>query len=404
MHDQPTNSVDSADDGYDPMLLGLRRERALGALLPMFFVSGATALVYQTVWARQLQLLFGTSHFAISAVLTSFMLGLAIGGFVMARWADRLHRPLAVYGWLEGLIGVYALAFPTIVGVLQPLYLSAARAWELGPLAFATIQLVLLGASLLIPTAAMGATLPLLARFATERLGAAGDRIGTLYSVNTAGAVFGTWAAGFVLLPGAGLWSTTVVVGAANLALAVVALLVDRWVAVGGRAPVSVEAEDMEFPAVMGPVVAVAFFAGLASLIYEVAWTRLLVLLLGASVYAFSLMLLAFLSGIALGGKIGGGLADRALARGGVQGVLRLLAMVEVAVAALSYALMYLFQELPFWYVWIFDFTGAESEPFWMWGTSLLLAVLVMTPPAVLMGIAFPVAVRAVVGLSLIHI
>ena len=112
MHDQPTNSVDSADDGYDPMLLGLRRERALGALLPMFFVSGATALVYQTVWARQLQLLFGTSHFAISAVLTSFMLGLAIGGFVMARWADRLHRPLAVYGWLEGLIGVYALAFP----------------------------------------------------------------------------------------------------------------------------------------------------------------------------------------------------------------------------------------------------------------------------------------------------
>ncbi|MCO4743737.1 MAG: fused MFS/spermidine synthase [Proteobacteria bacterium] len=376
----------------------MRRARALSALLPMFFVSGATALVYQTVWARQLQLVFGTSHFAISAVLSAFMLGLAVGGFAMARMADRIRRPLAAYGWLEALIGVYALIFPTIVGLLQPVYLGAWRAFDLTPWSFALLQLVLLGAGLIIPTAAMGATLPLLARFATDRLGAAGDRVGTLYSVNTAGAVFGTWAAGFVLLPSLGLWVTTLIVAGANLLLGVIALAVDRWATGAEHATIEEDVSGGGFVPRLVPVMGVAFLAGVASLIYEVAWTRLLVLLLGASVYAFSLMLLAFLAGIAIGGKIGGGMADRALAKGGPTGVLRLLAAVEVGVAAASYALMYVFQELPFWYVWIFDWTGAESDPFWMWVTSLLLAVLVMTPPAILMGIAFPVAVRAVIG------
>lgn len=393
------NSSDSTTDApADDFLLALRRERALSALLPMFFVSGATALVYQTVWARQLQLVFGTSHFAISAVLTAFMLGLAVGGFAMARVADRVARPLTAYGWLEGLIGVYALAFPWLVRALEPVYLGAWRVLELGPLPFAILQLVLLSLALLVPTAAMGATLPLLARFATDRLGAAGDRVGTLYSVNTFGAVFGTWFAGFVLLPSIGLWYTTVFVAACNLLLFVLALATDRWAAGAAEAGVVDDVSAHEVAPYLGPAVAVAFFAGLASLIYEVAWTRLLVLLLGASVYAFSLMLLAFLVGIAIGGKIGGGLADRALASGGATGVLRLLAVVEVGVAATSYLLMYLFQELPFWYVWLFDWTGAETEPVWMWVTSLLLAGLVMTPPAVLMGIAFPVAVRVAIG------
>lgn len=386
------------EDLADDFLRSMRKERALTLLLPMFFVSGATALVYQTVWARQLQLVFGTSHFAISAVLTAFMLGLAVGGFAMSRYADRMARPLAAYGWLEGFIGAYALIFPFIVGMLEPVYLGAYRALELPPLPFALIQLVLLSLALLLPTAAMGATLPLLARFATDRLGAAGDRVGTLYSVNTFGAVFGTWFAGFVLLPGIGLWQTTVFVAVCNLVLCGLALAADRWASGAEEAQVKADVHAEVLAPYLRPVIAVAFFAGLASLIYEVAWTRLLVLLLGASVYAFSLMLLAFLVGIAVGGKIGGGLADRALARNGSTGVLRLLAGVEVGVAATSYLLMYLFQELPFWYVWLFDLTGAETDPFWMWVTSLLLAGLVMTPPAVLMGIAFPVAVRAAIG------
>src|SRR5690606_1990694 len=115
------------------------------------------------------------------------------GAFIMARYADRLAHPLAIYGLLEIGIGLYALIFPTLVSVLEPAYLSLWRAMEPEPLTFGLIQFALVAIALLLPTAAMGATLPLLARFATRRLEVAGNRIGTLYAVNTLGAVAGTW-------------------------------------------------------------------------------------------------------------------------------------------------------------------------------------------------------------------
>ena len=203
----------------DEIAIKLRHERAVTALLPLFFVSGGTALVYQSLWVRELQLVFGTSTFAISTVLASFMAGLAAGGFVLGRYADRLPRPLAVYGVLEIVIGAYALLFPWIVAALTPVYQAAYRALDPGPLLFGLIQFGLVGVALLLPTAMMGGTLPLLARFATQRLGAAGDRVGTLYAVNTLGAVVGTWLCGFVLLPSLGRMTTTLVVAGANIAL-----------------------------------------------------------------------------------------------------------------------------------------------------------------------------------------
>lgn len=384
----------------DDLAARLRRERAVAALLPLFFASGATALVYQTLWNRELHLVFGTSSFAIATVLAAFMAGMAAGGFVMARFADRLPRPLFAYGVLEVGIGVYALVFPWLVAAVTPVYLQVWRALEPGPVLFGLIQFSLVGVTLLLPTAAMGATLPILARFATERLGAAGDRVGTLYAVNTAGAVFGTWLGGFVLLPAWGLSWTTALAAGANLALGAGAIALDRW----ARADQLDVTNDLR-PEQLGglhpqliPVALAMGLAGFASLVYEVAWTRLMGLMVGASVYAFSTMLLAFLTGIALGGKLGGPLADRLFARHGQSGVLRALAAIEVGVALTSYGLMYIYPELPFWYVWLFDRLDAARDPTGMWIVSTVMSALVMTPPAVLMGAAFPVAVRIVVG------
>lgn len=384
----------------DTFAQNLRRERAITALLPLFFVSGATALVYQTLWVRELQLVFGTSTFAISTVLAAFMAGLAAGGFALGRVADRIARPLATYGVLEIVIGLYALVFPSIVGVLTPVYLSVYRALEPGPVLYGLVQFALVGVALLLPTAMMGGTLPLLARFATQRLGAAGDRIGTLYAVNTAGAVVGTWLCGFILLPWLGRFDTTLLAAGANLALGVGAVALDLWARGSGGDAAPAAENDLErpVPPAMLPVTLAIGAAGFASLVYEVAWTRVLGLMLGGSTYTFSVMLLAFLVGIAIGGKLGGPVADRALARGGLPKVLQAFAMVEVGIAVLSYALMYLYPELPFWYVWLFDWVDATEHPIGMWVISLVLSGLVMTPPAVLMGVHFPLAVRAVVG------
>jgi spermidine synthase len=379
----------------------IRRERAIQALLPLFFLSGATALAYQTVWVRELQLVFGTSTFAISTVLASFMGGLAIGGFLMARIADKVARPLAAYGAFEIGIGLYAVVFPIIVGVVTPAYLGVWRALEPGPVLFGLVQFAFVGSTLLLPTAAMGATLPLLARFATLRLGAAGERVGTLYAVNTAGAVAGTILCGFVLLPTLGREQTTWLAASANLALGFGAIALDRWAHSTEHTPVVDDVDERPDAAALATlrvVVASIALAGFSALIYEVAWTRVLGLMLGGSTYTFSVMLVAFLTGIALGGRLGGPLADRWLASGGVRRVLLWFAAIEVAIAVVSYLLMYVYPELPFVYVWLFDAFDTIQRPRATFAVSLAVAALVMTPPAVLMGMHFPVAVRAVVG------
>ncbi len=369
------------------------------ALLALFFLSGATSLVYQTVWARELHLVLGTSSFAISTVLSAFMGGLGIGGALAARSADRVARPLQVYGLLEAGIGVYALGFPWLVaGLAEPAYLAIHRAFEPGPVLFGAIQAALVGVLLLPPTAAMGATLPLLARIATDGLARVGDRIGLLYGVNTAGAVAGTGLAGLALLPLVGLGWTTWITAAGNLLLGAAALALDRRLA-----PPRV-ADDLDRDLVGGAIrperaaLWVIGLGGAASLACEVAWARLVGLVLGGTTYAFTAMLLAVLLGIAIGGRLGGPLADVALRRGGTAGVLGALAAVELAIAATTWGLTFLWPEVPYWFVWLFDALDGgvwAGAPF---SAALLLCVLVLLPPAALMGAAFPLAVRAAAG------
>lgn len=385
---------DGASGGY-----GLRHEWALAWLLPLFFVSGATALTYQTLWVGALTLVFGTSTFAISTVLASFMGGLGIGGIVGGRYADRVERPLRIYGLLEIGIGAFALVFPLLLRAVTPAYLAVWRQLDPGPISYGLIQFVFVGVVLVLPTAMMGSTLPLLARFASRRLRAVGDDVGTLYAVNTAGAVLGTAVCGFLLLPHVGRFDTTLIAAAANLALGIGAVLLD---ARADRTPVVVDDEDAKTAAPVAAalpwVTAAIALAGFSALVYEVAWTRVLALMLGPSTYTFSVMLLAFLLGIAFGGKLGGPLADGLMRRGGVHSVLIGFAVIEVGIAVLSYGMMYLYPELPFWYVRVFDRLDGIANPTAVWAVSLVIAGLIMTPPAVLMGMHFPVAVRAAVG------
>ena len=383
----------------DEMIAAFRRESAVRMLIPLFFLSGATALVYQTIWGRTLHLVFGTSQFAIATVLSAFMAGLAMGGFWMARHADDIRRPLRAYGLLELFIGGYSLAFPFLLKLVTPLYLGFHHALNPSPLVYGVFQFFLVGLLLLAPTTCMGATLPLLARFVTTRLGSAGDRVGMLYGVNTFGAVVGIGIAGFWMLPALGLSLTTIVAASANGLLGAAAIALSRSHG-EGKEDVVVQ-QDVEAPSVpwtfaRRAVLVCAALAGFSGLVYEVAWFRLMTLILGASTYAFSTMLLAFLIGIALGGSVGGRPADWAMKRFGPSGPLRGLMLLQVGVASVSYAMMYAYQELPFLYVTLFDMTEAAVGTFF--SIKIALAALIMTPPALLMGATFPFLVRAAIG------
>ena len=367
------------------------------ALIPIVLGSGATSLVYEILWVRQLHLVFGVSQLAVCTVLATFMGGLALGGFAASRWGGRAGRPLLVYALLEMLIGTCAVAFPYVFELTIPVYLSFWRHFEPAPLVFGVFQLLLLSALLLPPTVCMGATLPLLARFVTRRHSESGFEVGILYGVNTLGAVLGTIAAGFVLLPRLGLSATTHWTAAVNGSLAMCALLLS--LASERNMPrTSALAHDSEPHADWSSrlLLLVAAIAGFSALMYEVAWFRLMVLVLGGSTYAFSTMLVAFLLGIGAGGWFGGIGTAWSLRRGGRASVLRHLAFIEISVAVFSLSAVWMYNELPFVFMWLY--TRAEQSPQWIWPAKLSLAIAIMSPPAVLMGAAFPYLIQSVAG------
>lgn len=399
------------------------RAASMAPVLLLFFLSGATGLVYETVWGRALHLVFGTSQFAIATVLAAFMTGLAAGGAVGARLAPRLRRPLRAYAALELGIGLFALAFPGVVALLEPLYLGFYHAVEPGPVLFGVFQFFVLGLALLVPTACMGATLPVLTRFVDADPGGAGKAVGRLYATNTFGAVVGTWGVGFVLLPALGVQHTTWLAAGANLLLAAVAFLLDRRghlrseaearaaAALGldpalpdpaageaGLGAPSTTAAVPPPPAAPLPAVALyvaAALAGFGSLAMEVAWFRLLALVLGASTYAFTVMLLAFLVGIAAGGEVGGRLGDRWPRRVGA-----LLVGAQLWVALCTWIATWIWPSLPLSFVQLYFALvkppppGIPS-PELLWPVKCLLAMAVMVPAALGMGATFPLLTRA---------
>jgi len=382
----------------NPELSQFRRDRAIRLLIPLFVFSGATSLVYETLWERQLHLVFGTSQVAVSTVLAAFMTGLALGGFGGAKWADKVKRPILAYAVLEFAIGIYALIFPWLLDLAQPVYIAFYHAYSPSPEAFATFQFVLLGSMLLPPTFCMGMTLPLLARFATTDSHESGEKVGRLYGANTIGAVVGTGIAGFLLLPRLGLETATAITAAGNLLLCIGALILARTV--GELPPAPTSKEDTQTATWrIGALPIIALLAGFSSLAYEVSWFRIMSLILGASAYAFSIMLFSFLLGLGLGGWKGGIWADRLYAEGGLKKVLIGLVKVEAGIAGITWAAMYGYGEMPWLFVLVFKAFGEHAVLLWV--GKMLLAMLLMVPPAFLMGVAFPFLVRAAAGESL---
>jgi len=379
-------------------LTQLRRNRAIRLLVPLFVLSGATSLVYQILWERQLHLIFGTSQVAVSTVLASFMTGLALGGFGGAKWADKIRNPIMAYALLELAIGVYAVLFPWLLEMVQPLYLNFYHAYSPSPEGFATFQFIVLGSMLLPPTFCMGMTLPLLARFATTDSHESGQKVGRLYGANTIGAVVGTGIAGFVLLPQLGLQTATVMTAAGNVLLCLGAVTLARTVD-ALPAPTEKEEETPKATWKIGPLPIIAMLAGLSSLAYEVAWFRIMALILGASAYAFSIMLFSFLLGLGVGGWRGGIWADRLYAEGGIKKVLMGLVTVEAGIAGITWLAMYGYGEMPWLFVVVYNALGSSALLLWI--GKMFLAMLLMVPPAFLMGVAFPLLVRAAAGESL---
>lgn len=216
-------------------------------VLALFFASGFSSLIYQVIWTRHLTLIFGSTTFATATVLAVFMGGLALGSFFAGRVADRIAKPFLWYGILEGIIGIWALAVPVLLDISVSSYRVI---WELTHFdffAFSLLRLALAAMILLLPTTLMGATLPLLSKYVADALDTVGERVGTIYAINTLGAVCGAAQSGLILLPSLGLSTTTLIAAGINMFLCVVVLYVSaKLERLGKKSKRQQEVEKME--------------------------------------------------------------------------------------------------------------------------------------------------------------
>ena len=313
-------------------------------ILAIFIVSGAAGLIYEVVWARQLVLVFGNTTQAVSAILTGFFGGMAIGSVFGGRIGDRVRRPLRMYGLLELILVVGVLATPVTFRLLHEVYRGAFGSLESAPIALALVRFALALLALGPATILMGATLPTLTRYLSRDPAQLSLAFGRLYAANTVGAILGTIAAGLVLIELLGLTGTLVVGAACSATAGVVALLIDRsrgplpeaeTPPEGGDAPDAHPAEGgvTSRPAAPRPrlrlALGIAFVSGLTSLAYQSLWTRLLASGTGNSTYVFTTILAVFLIGLA-----GGALAF-ALLRSRIKDTMSIVAHGQVLVALL---------------------------------------------------------------------
>ena len=193
-----------------------------------FILSGATGLIYEVLWARMLGLVFGATTLAVSTVLAAFMGGLALGSALAGRLAGRVSRPVRVYGLLEIGIAVYALAVPLLFGVVDDFYAVIWQRFHPSFFVFSLLRFFLSCVMLLVPTTLMGATLPLLATAVSRSTGptsTSGTSITRLYTRNLIGAIFGSIAAGFFLLPVLGMRATIYTASLINIVIGIIAIL-----------------------------------------------------------------------------------------------------------------------------------------------------------------------------------
>ena len=385
---------------HTPTRSGLFKDPVFLAVLVCFFLSGFSALLYETAWMRMFAAVFGTAEFAIAAVLASYMAGLAIGAAISGKLLAKIVRPVLIYAFLEAGIAITAFLVPWGINAARSIQVvmlgGQAEPPSNGGITLALFYLTVAFCLILIPTTFMGATLPILARHVIQRADQIGRRIGLLYAVNTFGAVAGTLVAAFVLIgkTDLGLQGTICVGVAINGVVCVIAV----WLA---RHPVAhiasdtmpprplsstlAESQQLAYPTTFNwvsvPVLILPmmFFSAIASFVYEVTWTRLLGHILGASVFAFATMLASFLTGIAIGSTIASKYAQsfKAAAVGFV-----------VSQFGTGVASMLIYWSLDV----VAEFALREGQTDLL--TNVLLAIAVLLPATIFIGATFPFAVR----------
>jgi spermidine synthase len=357
-----------------------RAHRALPLLLALFVGSGCSALIYEVVWLQLLQLVIGSSAASLAVLLGTFMGGMCLGSIALPRLISARRHPLRVYALLE--LGTGMFGFIVLFGMpyVQHLYTASIGHGMPGIL----LRSLACAVCLLPPTLMMGATLPAISRW-IETTPQAASWWGFFYGGNIAGGVLGCVLAGFYLLRVHDMATASYVAAAINLAVSLASLALAQSIVYDAPAP------GTEF-AGRAPDAWPVYFAiglsGLCALGAEVVWTRILSLMLGPTVYTFSIILAVFLTGLGIGGSAGSLLARHTSRSPRLWlGICQILQAVMIAWAAYTLA-----DFLPYW---VGNVNGTAS-PWVGFLSDLARCTIAILPATILWGASFPLALASV--------
>jgi len=360
--------------------------RNVQLLFALFTLSGFTGLIYESIWSHYLKLFLGAAAFAQSFVLAAFMGGMALGAWIASRWSARMRNLLAAYGTIEALIGLMALGFHELYVLLTQASLDHVIPALGSPLTVEIYKYALCALLIVPQTVLLGMTFPLMSGSVIRRSPeASGHHLAMLYFTNSIGAAAGALAAAFLLLGWIGMPGTMRAAGVLNLALAAAVFAIARAgepralaaSPIGGGAPASIFLVRL--------FLAAAFVTGMASFIYEIAWIRMLSLVLGSSFQAFELMLSAFITGLALGGLWIRRRIDR------IADPVRFAGMVQLAMGLAALATIFVYHQTFDWMAWALSVLQRSEAAYPLFNLfSHAIAFAVMLPATFLAGMTLP--------------
>ncbi len=364
--------------------------RPLTATRPaaLLFLSGTAALVFQVLWIKQLSLVVGVEVSAIAGAVSAFFLGLALGGWLLGRQADRLRRPVRFYAMLETAVALSCIAVTWLLARSAAAFVaveshSSVAAW------------LAIGLLLAMPAFLMGGTLPVLLRAVSRQGADVSRRGGTMYAANTCGAILGALLPAFWLIPRFGVQGAALAAASLNLLAAAGAWALDRKAGDSATPAASAQAAAAPLSGEARLAVALYAVAGAVALGYEVIWSQMIVPFMSTRAFAFAIVLATYLAGLALGAALYARWAHRVRNPWPVFGFLiagaGLIAVLEVALLG-KWLIVAQTQAEAAVYQWTGSGFAGMCARFAVAAGSLVLA------PTLLLGAAFPAVLRIAVG------
>ena len=370
-------------------------------LLVLFAASGCSALIYEVVWYQLLQLAIGSTAVSMGVLLATFMGGLCIGSIALPRMRLNAQHPLRVYAGLEAGIGVFGLLALVTLPLINRVYVAGLASG----LPSMLLRGILAAACMLIPTILMGASLPAISRW-IEATPEGVSWWGILYGGNTAGAVVGCLLAGFYLLRVHDTYVATYWAVALNVIIALCSfVLASRVPASSGietsiKAATELASEDTATEPSRWPIYLTIAISGACALGAEVVWTRLMGMLLGATVYVFSIILAVFLIGLAAGS----GFAAMTLGTTKQQSITTRLAKARRALGwsqifaafGIAWTAYMIADSLPYWPIDVM----LTKSPWHLFQLDMVRSLWAILPATLFWGASFPLALAAAAAQS----